>query len=83
VTEIYQDKPILYSLGNLVFDQMWSKETQEGALAQVEFTDKKITEIKIIPIVIRDYGQASIADGNSKNSILKRMGLKSELINLE
>lgn len=82
-TEIYQGKPILYSLGNLVFDQMWSPETQEGALAQVELTDKKITEIKIIPIVIRDYGQASIADDIGKDRILKRMGLKSELIDLE
>lgn len=82
LTEIYQNKPILYSLGNLVFDQMWSLETQEGALAQVEFTEKKISAIKIIPIVIRDYGQAELASDNIKNKILKRMGLESELISL-
>jgi len=27
--EIYNGKPIFYSLGNFVFDQYWSKETQE------------------------------------------------------
>jgi poly-gamma-glutamate synthesis protein (capsule biosynthesis protein) len=29
-TEEYKGKPIYYSLGNLVFDQMWSEETKRG-----------------------------------------------------
>lgn len=82
VTEIYQGKPILYSLGNLIFDQMWSKETTEGALAQVIINDKKIETIKIIPIVIKDYGQAEVATGQIRNDILKRMKLASEYIKL-
>ncbi|MDA3803083.1 MAG: AmmeMemoRadiSam system protein B [Patescibacteria group bacterium] len=28
--EIYNNKPIFYSLGNFIFDQYWSKETQVG-----------------------------------------------------
>jgi poly-gamma-glutamate synthesis protein (capsule biosynthesis protein) len=31
-SEIYKNRPIIYSLGNLVFDQYFSKETQEGLL---------------------------------------------------
>jgi poly-gamma-glutamate synthesis protein (capsule biosynthesis protein) len=31
--EIYNGKPIAYSLGNAVFDQEWSAETQQGLLA--------------------------------------------------
>lgn len=81
--EVYKNKPILYSLGNLVFDQMWSIETQEGTLAQVEWTGKSITDIKIIPIRIKDYGQAEVATSTAEiNSILRRMGLKSPLIKL-
>ena len=76
-TEVYKGKPILYSLGNLVFDQMWSKETGEGALAKVLVTDKKITSVEIIPIIIKDYGQAEIADDQAKTSILKQMALPS------
>lgn len=30
--EIYKNKPIIYSLGNFVFDQYFSQETQEGFL---------------------------------------------------
>lgn len=74
-TEIYQGKPILYSLGNLVFDQMWSTETQEGALAEVTLENKTIKAVKIIPIIIKDYGQAEIADAATAARILKRMGL--------
>lgn len=82
-TEIYNNKPIIYSLGNLVFDQMWSAETQEGALAKIKLENKKITSIEIIPITIRDYGQAEIATSTTiKQKILNRMGLKSSLIEL-
>ncbi|MFA6526257.1 MAG: CapA family protein [Candidatus Buchananbacteria bacterium] len=80
-TEIYKGKPILYSLGNLIFDQMWSTETQEGALARIILKDKIIDKIEIIPISIHDYGQAVIvADPLQKNKILNRMGLKSDTI---
>lgn len=81
ITEIYQGKPILYSLGNLVFDQMWSTETQQGALAKVIFKDGLIYSIEIIPVRIRDYGQPeTISDKKEKEAILSRMGLKNEFL---
>lgn len=36
--EIYNDKSIYYSLGNFVFDQYFSPETQEGLLLKINFT---------------------------------------------
>lgn len=36
--EVYQNKTIYYSLGNFVFDQYFSKETQEGLLLKIKFT---------------------------------------------
>jgi poly-gamma-glutamate synthesis protein (capsule biosynthesis protein) len=33
----YKDKPIVYSLGNFVFDQYFSKETMQGMLYVAEF----------------------------------------------
>ena len=78
-TEIHQGKPIIYSLGNLVFDQMWSKETAEGALAEIKFSSTTLKQIKIIPVQIENYGQAEIATTAAKN-ILKRMGLGSDLL---
>ncbi len=81
VTEIYQGKPIIYSLGNLIFDQMWSTETQQGALAKVTFQDNLISSIEIIPIRIKDYGQPEIiSDEKEKKAILSRMELANEFL---
>ncbi|OQA36806.1 MAG: Capsule biosynthesis protein CapA [Parcubacteria group bacterium ADurb.Bin326] len=77
ITEIYQSKPIIYSLGNLVFDQMWSTETQQGALAKVIFRDNLISSIEIIPIRIKDYGQPEIvSDEKEREVIFSRMELE-------
>lgn len=37
--EIYNGKVIFYSLGNFVFDQYWSKDTQEGLALGIELDD--------------------------------------------
>lgn len=46
--EIYQDKPIIYSLGNFVFDQTFSKETQEGLLVTGVVGEKSL-ELTFFP----------------------------------
>jgi len=35
--EEYQGRPIFYSLGNLIFDQLWSEKTRQGMLVRVEW----------------------------------------------
>lgn len=40
--EIYKGKPIIYSLGNFIFDQYFSKETQEGLIVGGMITDKSL-----------------------------------------
>lgn len=39
--EEYQGKPIFYSLGNFIFDQYWSQETQQGMAVSAEYADGK------------------------------------------
>ncbi|MFA4833631.1 MAG: CapA family protein [Patescibacteria group bacterium] len=39
--EIYKNKPIFYSLGNFIFDQYFSSDTQEGLAVGVNIADKK------------------------------------------
>lgn len=55
--EIYQGKPIYYSLGNLVFDQMWSEETRLGEILRLTYQDTQLIKKEIFPIKIFDYGQ--------------------------
>jgi poly-gamma-glutamate synthesis protein (capsule biosynthesis protein) len=39
---VYKGKPIFYSLGNFIFDQYFSKETQEGLAVAVSVKEEEI-----------------------------------------
>ncbi|MCK5490501.1 MAG: CapA family protein [Candidatus Pacebacteria bacterium] len=71
--EVYQDKYIIYSLGNFVFDQMWSNETRLGAIAEIIFQDKKIISLKFIPVKSYDYSQPIAIEGAEAEKILGRL----------
>ena len=58
--EIYKSKPIYYSLGNLVFDQMWSEETKKGLMVKLTYQNDKLINQEEIPVKIFDYGSPAI-----------------------
>lgn len=68
--EIYQNKPIFYSLGNLVFDQPFSVETQRGLILKGEISDQKI-KIQILPTKIVK-NRVSLFEGEEKEEALFR-----------
>lgn len=41
--EIYKNKPIFYSLGNFIFDQYFSQDTQEGLSVSIVYENNKYT----------------------------------------
>ncbi len=47
--EVYKGAPIFYSLGNFIFDQYFSRDTQTGLALSIE-TAGDFLEIRIIPI---------------------------------
>lgn len=74
--ELYQGKPIFYSLGNLIFDQMWSRETREGAVVKIVLEGEKLEKAAVMPVLISGYGQPEfVAAGKVFDDVLKRMGL--------
>lgn len=48
--EIYKGSPIFYSLGNFIFDQYFSKETQEGYMVSFDKKENNFV-FKIIPVM--------------------------------
>jgi poly-gamma-glutamate synthesis protein (capsule biosynthesis protein) len=80
--EQYKDGFIIYSLGNLVFDQMWSEETREGVIAKCKFEGKFLKKVEFIPTKIENYNQPRVAETFEEEKILKRMGLESPIVNL-
>ena len=63
-SEEYKGKYIIYSLGNFVFDQMWSEETREGLIAKIKIKFKEggspKTEVNFYRVLIEDFSQPRI-----------------------
>lgn len=64
---------VAYALGNFVFDQDWSAETQQGALLEVTFTGTRITGTRYIPIRIHERFQPRLAEGAEADAIIRRI----------
>ena len=78
--EIYNGKPIFYSLGNFVFDQMWSRETREGLMVRLAIRDKRLEKAELIPIIIDNYCCPRPATDEEKTAILKKINLDTDTL---
>lgn len=66
--EIYNNRPIFYSLGNFVFDQTFSQETQEGLILSGNITNHEIS-IELLPIISKK-SQPELMQGEQKEAII-------------
>lgn len=55
--EKYNNGWIIYSLGNFIFDQSWSKETMQGLLAEIQIQDGRVYDIIPKPIQLNSNYQ--------------------------
>lgn len=55
--EFYKEKPIIYSLGNFIFDQTHTLETRQGAAINLYFYNNELKNIEIMPHQICGYHQ--------------------------
>jgi len=69
--EIYNSKPIIYSLGNLIFDQTFSTPTQEGLIVKGSIVDKNLT-LEFLPTKIKNY-QVQLKDGEEKSQAIQKL----------
>jgi poly-gamma-glutamate capsule biosynthesis protein CapA/YwtB (metallophosphatase superfamily) len=75
--EMYKDKYIFYSLGNFVFDQMWSVPTQEGLAVKIIIKDNKVEDMEYLPVMIEDYSQPRPANEVESKKILDYLQLEN------
>jgi hypothetical protein len=54
------DKPIFYSVGNFIFDQMWSTETRQGMTIELNYLDKKLVNVRLHPHELDLYKQGQV-----------------------
>lgn len=65
--------PIFYSLGNFVFDQIWARDHQQGAILTITFEGTSIVGFEFIPTVVDQDGTVHLAAGEEKDEILDRI----------
>ncbi len=74
--EVYNGKYIFYSLGNFIFDQMWSLPTREGMVMRVTINEAGVSAVQLQPIEIFDYAQPRlVTDEALARSILDVLDL--------
>ncbi len=56
--------PIYYSLGNFVFDQMWSEETRKGLAVRLTFEGKKLIKEDLLPCYMSSWAQPEFIERN-------------------
>ena len=78
--EIYNGKVIMYAHGNTIFDQEWSEETKRGVLGKYIFAGKQLVDIEYIPIGLRNYGEAFVAENSLKEQILEKLKRESSVL---
>jgi poly-gamma-glutamate synthesis protein (capsule biosynthesis protein) len=69
-----------YALGNFVYDQDWSLETQQGMVLEATFWGSRVVGLKLRPVHIVDMHQPTWAEPAEAKSILDRVRTASEAI---
>lgn len=69
--EIYNNKPIFYSLGNFMFDQYFSFETLHGLAVHLEWGEENM-QFTLVPVSITGT-EAKIAEPKERNIILSTL----------
>ena len=76
--EIYDGKPVFYSLGNFAFEMHGGRRRQTTAVAQVLLRNGRIEEAGFIPYVINEEAQPLPASTSEAKDVLEEMQRKSK-----
>ncbi|MDI3339234.1 MAG: CapA family protein [Sphaerobacter sp.] len=78
--EIHQGRPIVYSLGNFVFDQEWSPETKQGLIMHLVFHGTRLVALRFVPVLIEHYYRPRIVSGQEMTAILDRVWASTDAL---
>ena len=75
--ELYNSAVIFYSLGNFIFDQYFSQDTQQGYVLSLDIKENQVI-YKIIPIMSK-MSKTKVADDGALQNILETIAKSSPL----
>jgi poly-gamma-glutamate synthesis protein (capsule biosynthesis protein) len=78
--EIYKGKAIYYSIGNFIYDQMFTVETRQGYFLDLTFRGKNLVNYRIHPSEVLDFVQPRFQSSREKASFWDRHWRSVDLI---
>ena len=78
--ESYKGRLIIYSLGNFIFDQDWSRETLEGCMLHLYWRGTTLASIRFVPYLIEDRCQPNIISQAQAVDIFERMWSGTDML---
>ena len=78
--EKYKDKYIIYSLGNFIFDQMWSINTKRSLIMKIKINKQGVQDVRVQPVVIEHFAQPRLANSQESKEIIKRLEMPIKTI---
>ena len=77
--EIYNGTPIVYSVGNFVFDQMFSVDTRTGYILDLTFHGKKVVGMRQHGFEIEDFNQPRLMSIGEHAGLMDRFWRSTDL----
>ncbi len=62
--------PVLYSLGNLVFDLPRFESTEQGVLAELTFHGARLLQVELHPTVVHERAQLNLLERNGDGAVV-------------
>ena len=78
--EIYDGKPIIYSVGNFIFDQMFSVQTRQGLILELVMRGDVCVGVRTRGVEIEDFNQPRLMTAGEQAAIMDRFWLTTDRI---
>lgn len=73
--ERHRGKYILYSLGNFVFDQLWSRDTRESIATRIWIRENNVEKIEFLPVYINNCAAPVVLSESEGQRVLEKLEL--------
>ena len=70
--EVYAGKPIVYSPGNFILDQMWAAEVRSGYVLEIDFRGTTIVGLRFHGVEIEDFHQPRPMSAGEQAALMDR-----------
>jgi poly-gamma-glutamate synthesis protein (capsule biosynthesis protein) len=70
--QLYDGVPIVYSVGNFIFDQMFSVQTRQGLILELVMRGDRCVNLRTRGVEIEDFNQPRLMTAGEHAAIMDR-----------